>query len=209
MATDEKDILTVLREELAFLEQGGYRETGRAAWRPQFIFQDSPTCLNFDPTKPLRPCSECPLMQFVPEQERTKRVPCRYIPLDKSGETIDSLYRCGTQEETEEALREWLKATIMRLEREKAEQPKTMFSVCANPDCQFPFKCQEGRLFRFHKEHAPGEPPANTHSVQHFWLCAQCCREHTLEYRDGRGVLIRQNPEVVTEPGTSRWIAAA
>jgi hypothetical protein len=45
-----------------------------------------------------------------------RKVPCRYIPLSNRGETVDSFYRSGTQEELELALRQWLAATIERLE---------------------------------------------------------------------------------------------
>jgi hypothetical protein len=121
MTNDKRDLLEVLKAELEFLEKGGYRHTARAPWRPQFIFQDSPTCLNFDPTQEPRPCSDCLLMQLVPEDLRSDKIPCRYIPLSEHGETIDSFYRTGTQEELEAAVGQWLKTTIARLEREKAE----------------------------------------------------------------------------------------
>jgi hypothetical protein len=121
MTNDKRDLLEVLKAELEFLERGGYRHTARAPWRPQFIFQDSPTCLNFDPTQQPRPCSDCLLMQLVPEDLRSKKIPCRYIPLSEHGETIDSFYSTGTQEELEAAVAQWLKTTIARLEREKAE----------------------------------------------------------------------------------------
>src|SRR6266536_3653548 len=120
MTNDKRDLLTVLRAELEFLESGGYRNAARASWRPQFVFQDSPTCLNFDPTQ-ARPCSECILTQLVPEDTQRKKFPCRYIPLNERGETIDSFYRSGTQEELESELRRWLKATIERLEKQKAK----------------------------------------------------------------------------------------
>ena len=84
-----------------------------------------------------------------------------------------------------------------------------MFSVCANPECRAPFDYQQGRLFRFHKDHAAGEKPPNTHSVQHFWLCGKCCRVYSLEYRDGLGVLIFGRPETSDNPETFRFIAAA
>ena len=125
MATDERDLLNVLRAELAFLEKGGYRHTARAAWRPQFMFQDSPTCLNFDSTQKPRACSECILTQLVPEDSQNRKIPCRYIALNEQGETIDSFYRYGTQEELEAAVGQWLKTTIARLEREKAEGLRT------------------------------------------------------------------------------------
>jgi hypothetical protein len=121
MTKDKRDLLEVLKAELAFVEKGGYRHTGRAAWRPQFMFQDSPTCLNFDPTQQPRPCTECMLMQLVPEDFRSKRIPCRYIPLTDNGETVDSFYHTGTQEELETAVTQWLKTTIARLERGKSE----------------------------------------------------------------------------------------
>jgi hypothetical protein len=122
MSKDTRDLLAVLKAELNFIEKGGYRLTARAAWRPQFIFQDSPTCLNFDPAQPQRPCSDCVLMQVVPEEQRRRKIACRYIPLNEKGETIDSFYRYGTREELESTLRAWLRSTIDRLE--KTEPPQ-------------------------------------------------------------------------------------
>jgi hypothetical protein len=120
MATDHRHILQVLKTELAFAEKGGYRYTARAPWRPQFIFQDSPTCMNFDSTAMRQPCAECILMQFVPAGRHKQKVPCRHIVLNERGETIDSFYRSGTQEELEKALIGWLKGTIRRIETERA-----------------------------------------------------------------------------------------
>lgn len=117
MSNDKRDLLTVLKAELEFVEKGGYRNTGLSAWRPQFIFQDSPTCLNSDPTQPPRPCGECVLNQLVPADLRRRNIPCRYIPLNEQGETIDSFYRCGTRQELESALRIWLRTTIQRLDK--------------------------------------------------------------------------------------------
>lgn len=117
MTKDKRNLVDVLRAELEFLEKGGYRHSARAAWRPHFMFQDSPTCLNFDSTQPPRPCADCVLMQLVPEDLHAKKVPCRYISLNERGETIDSFYRYSTQEELETAVAQWLKATIQRLEK--------------------------------------------------------------------------------------------
>src|SRR5215470_3678082 len=105
MRNEKSGLLEVLRAELKFIEEGGYRWTARAAWRPHFIFQDSPTCLNFDLTRETRPCSECVLMQLVPDDARGNRVPCKYIPLNENGATIDSFYRCGTEQDLETAVR--------------------------------------------------------------------------------------------------------
>jgi hypothetical protein len=121
MTSDKRDLLDVLKAEFEFLEKGGYHHTARAAWRPQFMFQDSQTCLNSDGTQPAKPCSDCILMQLIPEDSRSKKIPCRHIPLNEQGETIDSFYCTGTQEELETAVARWLETTIARLEREKSE----------------------------------------------------------------------------------------
>lgn len=119
----KRDLLEVLKAELEFLEKGGYRHTARADWRPQFIFQDSPTCLNFDPAQAPRPCTDCALMQLIPKDLQDKKIACRYIPLSEDGETIDSFYRTGTQEELETSVAAWLKTTIAKLELERARTP--------------------------------------------------------------------------------------
>jgi hypothetical protein len=121
MNKDKRELLAILRAELEFLEKGGYRHAARAEWRPQFMFQGSPACLNFDPAQAPKPCSDCILMELVPEALRDKTTACRYIPLSKRGETIDFFYRTGTQEELETAVAQWLKTTIARLEREKSQ----------------------------------------------------------------------------------------
>jgi hypothetical protein len=125
MPRDDRNLLDVLKFELEFLEQGGYGRLPREAWRARFVFEDSPTCMNFN-SKDREPCDECLLMQFVPEEARTQQTPCIHIPLSPTGETIASLYRTATQPELEEALGAWLRATIRRLEAEKAKQPASV-----------------------------------------------------------------------------------
>jgi hypothetical protein len=122
MPQDQRDLLEVLKFELEFLEQGGYGRLPRESWRPRFIFEDSPTCMNFN-SKDREPCSKCLLMQFVPEEARNEQTPCIHIPLSLNGETLENLYRTGTQQEIEEALGAWLRTTIHRLEVEKAKKP--------------------------------------------------------------------------------------
>jgi len=70
--------------------------------------------MNFN-SKDREPCDECLLMQFVPRDARTEQTPCIHTPLSAAGETIASLYHTGTQQELEEALGAWLRATIRRL----------------------------------------------------------------------------------------------
>ena len=86
---------------------------------------------------------------------------------------------------------------------------ESMFSRCANPECGVAFDYHEGQLFRFHKNHAPGEPPPNTHSVQHFWLCGACSLRYTLEYREDQGVILNGNFEKRPQAECHRLIAAA
>jgi hypothetical protein len=57
-------------------------------------------------------------MRFVPEERRHEGVPCRFIPLSARGKTIDYYSRCGTQLELEEALGEWLRDEIYKIEIE-------------------------------------------------------------------------------------------
>lgn len=121
MPRDDRDLLEVLRFELEFLEKGGYGRSPRTPWRPQLIFEDSPTCMNYDSKENPAPCSDCLLMQFVPRECREEKIPCRHIPLNEEGETIESFYRTGTQPELEEVYGKWLRQTIRNLELERAE----------------------------------------------------------------------------------------
>ena len=113
---ERRDLLEVLKSQRAFLEGGGYRQSPRTPWKAPLVFEDSPLCPNFaQPTRP-HPCSKCILMRFVPLRRRSARVPCRHIPLNAAGETLDGLYRYASREETEETVSKWLRGTIQRLE---------------------------------------------------------------------------------------------
>lgn len=116
---DDRDLLDLLKFELRFLEDGGYGRSPHAVRRASLIFEDSLTCMNFNTQDERQPCSACLLMQFVPPSRAVERVPCRHIPLDRSGQTLASLYESGNQMELEEALGNWLRATIRRLEQER------------------------------------------------------------------------------------------
>jgi len=112
------NVLDTLRLELEFLKLGLYRAP--TPGRPLLIFQDSPTCPRYGAST----CPNCALMQFVPSEGRSEPVPCHHIRLNDACETVDSLYRTGTQEELEKALRNWLTATIKRLEEEQIQGRK-------------------------------------------------------------------------------------
>jgi len=105
--------LRLLRNELQFLDKGGYRTP--ILWRPARIFEDSPSC----PKDAWSSCphADCALLDFVPTECRQEKTPCRHIPLNERGESLDILYNTATNEEISEVLREWLLSTIAELER--------------------------------------------------------------------------------------------
>jgi hypothetical protein len=117
MAGDHCDGLEILKSELRFLENGGYRASPGTRWRPQFILEDSPTCPNYGSKQDMLPCSECFWMRFVPQDCHGERIPCRHIPLNVEGYTTDTFYRLGTLEELEAAWAGWLRKTIKQKEQ--------------------------------------------------------------------------------------------
>jgi hypothetical protein len=121
MTADDRDVLEVLKAELDFIEKGGYGRSVRTPWLPTRVFQDSLTCLNFGDPNRSRPCEECVLMALVPPERRSEKAPCHHIPLTPEGETIDFLARNGTQDETEETVKNWLRRKIKFLEEVRAE----------------------------------------------------------------------------------------
>ena len=124
MSNDKRDILEVLKFELNFLEQGGYGRSVRTPWKPTSIFLDSPSCINFNDSGRPNPCSECLLTDFVPEKSHEEEIPCHHIPLNNQGETVYTMERQREQIELEEAVKNWLRATIQRIEQERAAKAK-------------------------------------------------------------------------------------
>jgi hypothetical protein len=116
MPHGERNVLRLLKEELSFVQGGGYGRSPRDLLRVQLIFEDSPTCMNIDRHDHPDPCAECALMQFVPVDKQGEKVPCRHIPLTSGGHTLLDLYRGGSQPELEGALIGWLRETIAKLE---------------------------------------------------------------------------------------------
>ncbi len=218
MRKDERDLLEVLKFELKFLEDGGYGRSPSARWRARLIFEDSPACMNFN-SQEQGSCSDCVLMQLVPPEFRSAEIPCRHIPFDKSGETLDSLYRYGDQRELEEVFGDWLRATIQRLEQERkiaqqeAKIPPTppgegvkgtplyqkQHPKCANPACPTAFDWNGGgRFFRLRPDPSSAsgsdstvDSPSGTHGVNHYWLCERCSHVFTLVYDDQCGVVLK------------------
>lgn len=112
---DKDELLNRLRFELGFIELGGYAPTERDLQKELAIFVDSPSCINYDAPAKEHPCSECWLIQFVPRDKRSETVPCHHIPLNERGETVADL-AAGDSGQAQQALRDWLRATIKKLE---------------------------------------------------------------------------------------------
>lgn len=117
---DDRDILEVLREELEFIEQGGYGRSVRTPWKPTSVFEGSLTCLNYGYPYRAHPCGECLLSDFVPPEAQATAIPCHHIPLDEAGATIEELETADNQNRLEESVKAWLRARIREIEEERA-----------------------------------------------------------------------------------------
>jgi hypothetical protein len=219
MQRDDRDLLDVLKFELNFLEKGGYGRSVRTPWRPQFIFEDSLSCMNYENKENKAPCSDCVLFQLVPPDGFTEAVPCRHIPLNAEGETLQSLYGHGNQYETEEVFGKWLRETITKLEaareNRKSETKKELpqfqekargialhqhaHPKCANPACPTVFHWLiGGKFFRFSEKQCANcekktesEGNVNHQCVKHFWLCERCSSVFTLGHDEKDGVMLK------------------
>lgn len=234
MQRDERDLLEVLKFELEFLEQGRYGRSAKTPWRPRYIFEDSPTCMNYDCKENRRPCSDCVLMHLVPPARRSEVIPCRHIPFNPSEETLDSLYRNSDQNQTEETVGNWLRGTIQRLEEERTalrrdqhKQPtpsrealratplyQEQSPKCASPACPTAFHWTAGgKFFRFRPNTVAAmgsdskiDSPRGIHGVRHYWLCERCSHVFTLEYAERYGVMVNLLwPEVPVSEGATRF----
>jgi hypothetical protein len=219
MQKDERDLLEVLKFELEFLEQGGYGRSPRTPWRPQYIFEDSLTCMNYHSKENPGPCSDCVLMHLVPPARRAEKIPCRHIPFNVSAETLDSLYPYSDQNKIEETVGNWLRATIRRLEEERMALPRVQHRQstssldalratplyreedpkCANASCATAFHWTGGgKFFRFRPDplsaigsNSRVDSPCGIHGVRHYWLCERCSHVFTLAYEEGYGVMVK------------------
>lgn len=122
MAKDERDILEVLKDELEFIEKGGYGRSVRTPWHEKSAFQDSLTCINYGYPYRAHPCNECHLLDFVSPEHQSESIPCHFIPLNEAGETIDTLETEDNEAKLERKIRDWLHAKIREIEEERERQ---------------------------------------------------------------------------------------
>lgn len=237
MYKDERDILEVLKAELVFLEEGGYGRSPGESWRQPLIFEDSPSCANYNSTEHSVPCSECVLFQLVPPQFRDKQIPCRFIPFNAEGDTLVSLGRHSDQLEIEEIFGNWLRKNIAAIEKErqasgteKSPAPATggnqpvgerlshkLHPKCANPACAASFRwLAGGKFFRFRPESAvaaaggqeTGPAALAIAGVEHFWLCERCSQIFTLAFDAGQGVVLKVLfPELEADEATKQLLS--
>ena len=123
MTKDDRDILELLKGELAFVEQGGYGRSVRTPWLPKSAFEDSLTCINFGDQNRAHPCKECQLIDFVANEHHSEKVPCHLIALNEAGDTIEDLEAEGNQAKLEATLRHWMLAKIKLIEDERTGAP--------------------------------------------------------------------------------------
>src|SRR5262249_53315771 len=102
---DDRDILELLKEELSFVEQGGYGRSVRMPWLQKSVFQDSLSCLNFGYPYRAHSCAECQLLDFVPKKDRAQPVPYHFIPLNDARKTIESFELEGNEVKLENAVK--------------------------------------------------------------------------------------------------------
>jgi len=121
MAKDDRDILELLKQELSFIEEGGYGRSVRTPWLPKSVFQDSLSCLNYGYPYRAHPCSECHLLEFVGSQERSQTVPCHFIPLNETGNTIEELEMEGNESKMQNVVKSWLQGKISQLEAQRSK----------------------------------------------------------------------------------------
>lgn len=126
MSKDDRDILELLKDELAFIEQGGYGRSVRTPQLPKSTFQDSLTCINHSDPARTRPCNDCRLIDFVADEHHGEKVPCHFIALNDAGETIDDLEAQDNQSKLEASVKLWMRARIKQIgdERAKSEASK-------------------------------------------------------------------------------------
>ena len=126
MVKDDRDILELLKDELDFIEKGGYGRSVRTPWKPTSTFQDSLTCINYGYPYRAHPCNECHLIDFVSPEHQSEAIPCHHIVITEAGETIEDLELEDNQAKMEEAIKQWLRARIKQIEEERVKQGANM-----------------------------------------------------------------------------------
>ena len=84
-----------------------------------------------------------------------------------------------------------------------------MYLKCAHPDCLVDFDYAQGRLYRFQQTPHQEKQPAHWHAVKHYWLCARCCGNFSIEYQNGVGVLLMERLEKLRSAQPTYYVLQA
>jgi len=92
---------------------------------------------------------------------------------------------------------QYLAISVILQESVEEAATQNMYLKCAHPDCTSDFDYGQGRLFRFQQSPQQEKQPSHWHAVKHYWLCARCCENYTIEYQQGVGVLLMERMEIM------------
>jgi hypothetical protein len=115
--TSRADLIRLLEAELDFIEGGGYApRAGQSSADPP-MFYHSISCINhwFVPGHESECHEDCILLGAVPAEHKAEALPCHFIPLNETGDTVKALEERGDRERLQEAVKQWLRTTIQRL----------------------------------------------------------------------------------------------
>ena len=117
MGFDTNEMIEKLKFEIEMIEKGRYFPSVREPRRNPEIFRDTITCLNVGLEEKKYPCSSCFLSEFVPPEFRDSAgIICHKIPLNKKGDTIESLKANEDPYKLQGAVLDWLRKTVKALE---------------------------------------------------------------------------------------------
>ena len=112
MTSDERYILELLLREIDFFRKGGVVRLLDTPWLLKSLFRDSLFNLDHGYTRQMRPCGECQPFSFVSPSHDLGDVPCHHTFLNEAGVTIEQLQDGYAQPTFEDAVTNWLRATI-------------------------------------------------------------------------------------------------
>ena len=100
-------------------------------------------------------------------------------------------------------------SAVLRDSVREAVKHRPMYLKCAHPDCLSDFDYGQGRLYRFQQTPQQEKQPTHWHAVKHYWLCARCCENFSIEYQKGAGVLLMERLEKLRGEQPSFYVLQA
>jgi hypothetical protein len=78
-------------------------------------------CMGVGTRPPADCCDACPLLELSPPESQDSESPCRQIPLNEQGETVESMAKTRDAAYLEERLLKWMERTVLQLRQELRE----------------------------------------------------------------------------------------